>query len=266
MQFAVSDRAAIALSHEFYQSISAGLPLESATSEARKAIYSESDSPQDEFEWGTPVLFSRSPDGVILALPETGLHETGDEMNNSQANSQANLQGNATAQPRAWWQQLGAAGKELAALDAPDTPDDIHAAGDVIIGVVGAGASNVAVGKNISQQIYEVVGPPTPDDKQIVAQHFAALDAALTAQPGALDAAKLQMAQGYLALLRGELSKTDANETPSASTITLVGNWLLDNVPQLLEALTSLFATPAVGRVIGKAGEAAVTWVKQRFA
>jgi hypothetical protein len=258
MQFAVSDRTAIALSHEFYQSISAGLPLESATSEARKAIYSEGDSSQNEFEWGTPVLFSRSPDGVILALPVTG-----DEMNNSQANSQANLQGNAHTQTRAWWQQLGEAGAALAGLDAPDA---IGAAGDVIIGVVGAGASNVAVGKNISQQIYEVVGPPTPDDKQIVAQHFAALDAALTAQPGALDAAKLQMAQGYLTLLRGELSKTDANETPSASTITLVGNWLLDNVPQLLEALTSLFATPAVGRVIGKAGEAAVTWVKQRFA
>jgi tetratricopeptide (TPR) repeat protein len=67
MQFAVSDRTAIALAHEFYQSLSEGLPLESAATEARKAIYSEG----IDFEWGTPVLFSRSPDGVLVALPKT---------------------------------------------------------------------------------------------------------------------------------------------------------------------------------------------------
>jgi tetratricopeptide (TPR) repeat protein len=68
MQFAVSDAAAIALAHEFYQSLADGLPLESAVSEARKAIYSEG----NEFEWATPVLFSRSPNGEILALDEEG--------------------------------------------------------------------------------------------------------------------------------------------------------------------------------------------------
>jgi hypothetical protein len=40
---------------------------------------------------------------------------------------------------------------------------------------------------------------------------------------------------------------------------------LLDSVPQIAEVLTSLFATPAVGKVVGKAGEVAVGWVKQRF-
>jgi len=62
-----------------------------------------------------------------------------------------------------------------------------------------------------------------------------------------------------------ELSKTDKDETPSASTITQVGDWLLDNIPSIAESLTSLFATPAVGKIVGKAGEAAIKWVRQRF-
>jgi hypothetical protein len=73
------------------------------------------------------------------------------------------------------------------------------------------------------------------------------------------------MAEFQLKLLQGELAKTGEGETPSASTITQVGDWLLDNVPQIAEILTGLFATPAVGRVVGKAGKVAVEWVKKRF-
>jgi hypothetical protein len=233
MQFAVSDRAAIALAQEFYQSLTAGLPLESAVSEARKAIYSEGEA----YEWGTPVLFSRSPDGLIVALPQ----------------EEATTMDNSAKAP--WWQQIG----DPAAID----PSSIRAAGDVIIGVVGAGAQNVAIGKDVTQIVQEVVGPPTPDDKQIITQKLAAVSATL--QQDALDAAQKAMAASYLQLLQGELVKTGKEETPSASTITLVGNWLLDHVPALLETLTGLFATPAVARVVAKAGEAAVNWVKARF-
>ena len=55
------------------------------------------------------------------------------------------------------------------------------------------------------------------------------------------------------------------NETPSASTITQIGDWLLDNLPELAETLAGLFATPAVGRVVGRAGESAVSWLRKRF-
>jgi hypothetical protein len=236
MQFAVSDRTAIALAHEFYQSITAGLPLESAVSEARKAIFSEG----DRFEWGTPVLFSRSPDGVLLVSVDPVEREKGEDgMDDSQQK----------AEQSPWWEQVG----------------PISAGGDVIIATVGAGAKNVAIGKNITQQIYEAVGSPTPDDKEVISQEFVEVEAALASQQAAIDAAKAQMAKDYLEFLRDELMKTEESETPSAKTITRVGDWLLENVPQILEAVTSLFATPAVGRVIGKAGEAAVEWVKQRF-
>ena len=73
------------------------------------------------------------------------------------------------------------------------------------------------------------------------------------------------MAEFQLKLLQGELTKTDKDETPSASTITQVGDWLLDTIPSIAESLISLFATPVVGKIVGKAGEVAVKWVKQRF-
>jgi hypothetical protein len=245
MQFPVSDQSAIALAHEFYRALVAGLPLESATGEARKAMYSEG----EPYEWGTPVLFSRSPDGLLLAAHANQERETEKPMADDRP-------------PKKWWEALAANDQGLTGLGSLDAAG---AGGDVIIGIVGAGASDVAVGKNIRQQIYKIVGAPTPDDKQLITQKLAEVDAALASQASAVEAAKMQMAQSYLELLRGELLKTGEGETPSAGAITLVGNWLLDNIPEIAEALTGLFATPAVGRVVGKAGEAAVTWVKQRF-
>jgi hypothetical protein len=137
--------------------------------------------------------------------------------------------------------------------------------GDVIIGHVGAGATGVAIGKNITQTIYDMLGEPAPDDKQVIEQKLSEATTAVQELREQLDAATAAMAEFQLKLLQGELTKTEEGETPSASTITQVGDWLLDNVPQIAEILTSLFATPAVGRVVGKAGEVAVEWVKKRL-
>ena len=140
-----------------------------------------------------------------------------------------------------------------------------QAGGDVIIGVLGAGARGVAVGKNITLSVYDVLGAPTPDDKQIIDQDMATVMTALQQMQGQLDANTAKMAEFQLKLLHGELAKTEKDEKPSASTITQVGDWLLESVPQIAEPLTSLFATPAVGKVMGKAGETAIDWVRQRF-
>lgn len=66
MQFPVSDKAAIALAGAFYRTLAEGYPVDAALSEARKAIQLAG----DDREWGTPVLFSRSPDQRILEWPE----------------------------------------------------------------------------------------------------------------------------------------------------------------------------------------------------
>ncbi|MEZ4737376.1 MAG: SUMF1/EgtB/PvdO family nonheme iron enzyme [Caldilineaceae bacterium] len=66
MQFPVSDKAAIALAGAFYRTLAEGDPVDAALSEARKAIALAG----DDREWGTPVLFSRSPDNRLLTLWE----------------------------------------------------------------------------------------------------------------------------------------------------------------------------------------------------
>ncbi len=139
----------------------------------------------------------------------------------------------------------------------------IESGGDVIVGQVGAGARGVAIGKN--QAVYGTLGEPVPGDKQVIEEQFAKVTAALQKLQGQLDANTAKIAEFQLKLLQGELTKTGKDETPSASTITQVGDWLLDNIPSIAESLTSLFATPVVGKIVGKAGEVAVKWVKQRF-
>jgi hypothetical protein len=137
--------------------------------------------------------------------------------------------------------------------------------GDAISANIGANAQGVAVGKNIVQTIYDTLGEPTPNDKQIIEQQLSQLSQTVQNLAGKIDPNTAAMAKFQLELLKAELTKTGENETPSASTITKIGDWLLDTLPSVGEALASVFATPAVGKVIGKAGEAAVSWVKSRF-
>lgn len=225
MQDAISDQAAISFGQTFYASLADGYPIDAALAEGRKAIYTSGNA----LEWALPVLHLRAPDGVLWNMP-----------NKEPAMSDK------PKQP--WWEQL---------------PPQVD--GDMIIANIGAGASGVAVGKHITQIITNTLGDPQPTDKQVIEQQLAQVAANLEDRRAHIDPNIAMMAQFQLQLLQGELTKINEDEQPSASTMTMVGDWLLDNVPQLAEALASLFATPAVGKVVGKAGEAAVAWVRRRF-
>jgi CHAT domain/WD domain, G-beta repeat len=65
MQYEITDRAAITLSKVFYEALAEGTPVEMAVSEARKTISVAAGS---TVEWGTPVLYMRSPNGVLFDL------------------------------------------------------------------------------------------------------------------------------------------------------------------------------------------------------
>lgn len=249
MQREISDRAAARLARAFYEAVAADYPVEAALAQARIALFIEGSQ-----EWTTPALFIRCQEGRLFALTEERTSTAG---GSATAEEEKEAVAEKTQEP--WWERVGQQAGGMSGIDASEI------GGDFIVASVGAGAKNVAVGKNITQTVYEVVGEPTPDDSTIIAGKLDEVAAALAAHKGALDPMKEQMAQFQLQLLQGELSKVDEDETPSASTITQIGDWLLDNLPELAEALTGLFATPAVGRVVGRAGESAVRWLRRRF-
>jgi len=64
MQFEISDVAAIEFAHELYAAVVDGYPVDAALAEARKALFFAG----HELEWGTPVLYMRSPDGRIFNI------------------------------------------------------------------------------------------------------------------------------------------------------------------------------------------------------
>lgn len=66
MQYEISDRAAVEFARAFYEQVASGLPVDAASAEARKSV-SLADSAS--LEWGTPVLYMRSPDGVLFDIP-----------------------------------------------------------------------------------------------------------------------------------------------------------------------------------------------------
>ena len=66
MQFEIVETAAITFAQEFYGAVADGFPVDAAVSEARKAIFATG----NDVEWGTPVLYMRTPQGVIFEIPE----------------------------------------------------------------------------------------------------------------------------------------------------------------------------------------------------
>ncbi len=61
MQYEISDKAAIEFSRSFYEAVADSMPVDAAVAEARTAV-----SMVSNLEWGTPVLYMRSPDGRIF--------------------------------------------------------------------------------------------------------------------------------------------------------------------------------------------------------
>ena len=234
MSDAITDTASIEFSTAFYRALGYGRSVKAAFDLGCNQIdLAELD------EAHKPVLLGTTePASVVLAQ---GM-ERGDEMEND-----ATTGGRSSAEP--WWDRMPTSMGDF---------DVDSAGGDVIIANIGAGARNVAVGKNIQQSVYETLGEPMPDDRTIIEQQLAALKASLSP-------AQLLAAQFPLQMLETELTKTGEDETPNGSVIRQAGDFLLDNLPDIAEALAALFAVPAVGRVLGKAGQETIKWLHERF-
>jgi formylglycine-generating enzyme len=66
MQFPISDKAAKKFAGSFYAALTDGYPADAAMAEARKAVFG---MPNDA-EWGTPVLYMRSADGLLFRFED----------------------------------------------------------------------------------------------------------------------------------------------------------------------------------------------------
>lgn len=86
MQFPVTDTSATLFAHEFYQALVDGYSIESAVTDARKAL----DAQRRNVEWGTPVLFTRIPATPLFALPNSS--ERTQPMPDEQESSGINIQ------------------------------------------------------------------------------------------------------------------------------------------------------------------------------
>jgi hypothetical protein len=119
----------------------------------------------------------------------------------------------------------------------------------------------VAVGKNI-QQIYNAGQATYAEDLE---RYIRPVEEALQDNKDAVGPGIAAMADFQLKLLIAELSKIGPEEIPSASTITQVGDWLLENVPVLKASLTSLFSSKAAFHVISRSGDIGIKWLEERF-
>ncbi len=65
MQYKITDKAAIEFSRGFYEALADGIPVDAAISEARNSVNL---GVKNSLEWGTPVLYMRSSDGVLFKI------------------------------------------------------------------------------------------------------------------------------------------------------------------------------------------------------
>ena len=71
MQYEITDRAAIEFARAFYEALSRSLPVDASVAEARKAVDL---AMPFTLEWGTPVLYMRSTDGVLFRIKKELQH------------------------------------------------------------------------------------------------------------------------------------------------------------------------------------------------
>jgi hypothetical protein len=64
MQYTIRDRNAVAFSRRFYRALAAGQPIDAAVTDGRLAIFNRSSD--DERDWGVPVLYLRTGEGVLF--------------------------------------------------------------------------------------------------------------------------------------------------------------------------------------------------------
>ncbi len=131
MQFEITDDAAIAFAHEFYEALSDNYPVDAALTEARKSLFGQGRG----LEWGTPVLYLRAPNGRIFDVqraPETDSPRAGEappkvEPVQSQPQHQPRVEEKTRTQPEAAPVEPVQRSGQVQPQTQPDTQDRVRA-------------------------------------------------------------------------------------------------------------------------------------------
>lgn len=229
MQYALTDQAALEFSRTFYTALAAGLPIDAATGEARKAL---SLSRAQSLEWLTPVLYLRAPDGQLW-------------------------------QPSSLDRTVPAAPKATPVQPARKAESQVNA--NIHIGGSATG-STIVVGSqlNMTNSGASAVTSASPEERASVEAQIGQLLFALRTLRGHVDGVKLQLAELQLQLLQSELVKAGTDQAVNTTTLTAAGDWLFDNMPDLSDPLTRFFTNTAVRKIFSSAGPPAATWLHTR--
>jgi len=267
MQFPVSDRAAIALAQEFYRALADGYGVDGALAEARKAIYGQ----KSVMEWGTPVLFLRANDGRLWAADEAVEEETmakqGSHNLSVHTGGGTYISGNVnTGGGDFVGRQQVIQGDEVKGDKVAgdkvlgDKVAGHKAGGDVIVATVGAGARNVAIGKEIRQTIQEGAGQTPEAERQ---QLQAALAALLQATSTLSDQRLALRAEVHGETLQQELLKN--GDAVNRGAVTNALDWLQKNAPALAPVINALLALPAVQQQLDHPEQPDGNWLRKWF-
>lgn len=225
MQYALSDGAALEFSRTFYTALAAGLPVDAATGEARKAL---SLSRPQSLEWLTPVLFLRAPDGQLWPSAPPPLPA-----------------GMAQVQP--------------ARPAKPGIQANIHIGGSATGSTIVVGSQNsLASGGGAAATAV------SSEERASVEAHIRQLLFATRTLRGQVEDAKLQLAELQFHLLQSELAKAGTEQAVNTTLLTGAGDWLLDNMPDLQDPLNRFFTNAEVRKLFGSAGPAAALWLRTR--
>lgn len=145
-------------------------------------------------------------------------------------------------------------------LDQLDLKSLQEGSGDTIIGNIVDNSGQAVIGKNISIITSGGFGNVTQSDREEINEainqfkaQFEALQQSLTAEVKAVAAYQVAQIEKQL--------KSEDEKSVSGSLIETAGDWLIDNIPNIGEALLGLFLPNAVGKVVASAGKHTLAWV-----
>lgn len=137
----------------------------------------------------------------------------------------------------------------------------IRAGGSVYTVNIGDNNKNIMIGQNITQTINTAVGRPQTNDYQQVVSAIAEFKASFEMIKSSLSDRQRFIGEDKINALEKQLTKQD--ESPSGEIIREAGDWLIENIPEIGEALLRLFLPQPVGRILAKASAATIKWVKE---